>query len=115
MWRTTPLCSHQTISASRATPESARSRKRTRGHRARIWAKMRATSSSAPALADAVVLVGALAERLASCVRHLADQKDDPSTQPETAEASTALASISTALRNSSRARRRSGEALAPS
>src|SRR5215208_5949304 len=32
---------------------------RTRGHRARIWATMRATSSTAPALADAVLPVGA--------------------------------------------------------
>jgi hypothetical protein len=40
------------MSASRAKPESARSTILTRGHRARICRTMRATSSSAPALAS---------------------------------------------------------------
>jgi hypothetical protein len=43
------LASHQLISASRAKPESARSRIWTLGQRARIWAMIRATSSTAPA------------------------------------------------------------------
>ena len=50
--KSTPLVSHQTISSSRAKPESARSRMRTHGHRRRIWATMRATSSTEPAAAS---------------------------------------------------------------
>jgi hypothetical protein len=46
------LASHQLISASRAKLESARSRISTRGQRARIWAMIRATSSTAPAEAS---------------------------------------------------------------
>jgi len=40
------------MSASRAKPESARSRIATRGQRARMWPTMRATSSTAPAEAS---------------------------------------------------------------
>ena len=46
--KSTRLASHPRISASRAKPESARSKISTRGQRARIWATMRATSSTAP-------------------------------------------------------------------
>jgi hypothetical protein len=50
--KSTPLASHQLIKASRANPESARSTMRISGHRARIWATMRAVSSTAPAAAS---------------------------------------------------------------
>jgi hypothetical protein len=50
--KSTPLTSHQLIRASRANPESARSTMRTSGHCARIWATMRAVSSTAPAAAS---------------------------------------------------------------
>jgi hypothetical protein len=46
------LFSHHAISASRAKPESARSKMRTLGQRWRIWATIRATSSMLPALAS---------------------------------------------------------------
>ena len=45
------MTSHQLIRASRAKPELARSTMRTSGHRMRIWATMRAVSSTAPAAA----------------------------------------------------------------
>jgi hypothetical protein len=47
--KSTRFASHHAISASRAKPESPRSRMRTRGQRRRIRATMRATSSIAPA------------------------------------------------------------------
>jgi hypothetical protein len=50
--KSTWFISHQAISASRANPESARSRMRVRGQRLRICATMRATSSTEPALAS---------------------------------------------------------------
>ena len=50
--KSTSLASHQAISSSRAKPLSARSRIRTFGHRLRICATMRATSSTAPAAAS---------------------------------------------------------------
>ena len=50
--KSTRFASHQVIRPSRAKPESARSRMRTRGQRDRIWTTMRATSSAAPALAS---------------------------------------------------------------
>jgi hypothetical protein len=46
------FCSHQTISASRAKPLSARSRIFTRRQRPRIWWTIRAISSTAPAEAS---------------------------------------------------------------
>ena len=48
----TPLASHQAIRSSRAKPLSARNRMRTRGHRRRTCATMRAISSTAPAAAS---------------------------------------------------------------
>src|SRR5215468_6453380 len=48
----TPFASHQAISSSRAKPLSARNRMRTRGHFRRMWATMRATSSTEPAAAS---------------------------------------------------------------
>jgi hypothetical protein len=50
--KSTALFSHQAISASRAKPESARSRIRTAGQRCRMPATIRATSSMLPALAS---------------------------------------------------------------
>src|SRR5262249_40107347 len=50
--KSTPFLSHHPINSSRANPESARSRMRTRGQRVRMRAAMRATSSTAPALAS---------------------------------------------------------------
>lgn len=51
-FESTSLASHQTISASRVNPESARSRMRTLGQVVRIWPTSRATSSKAPAAAS---------------------------------------------------------------
>jgi hypothetical protein len=48
----TPFASHQAIIASRVKPLSARSRMRTFGQRSRMWATMRATSSTAPSAAS---------------------------------------------------------------
>jgi hypothetical protein len=48
--RSTPFASHHAISRLLAKPRSARSVMRTRGHDWRIWATMRAISSTAPAL-----------------------------------------------------------------
>jgi hypothetical protein len=42
------LASHHAMSSSRAKPESTRRTTCTRGQRARIWATMRSTSSTAP-------------------------------------------------------------------
>src|SRR5260370_26233092 len=50
--KSTALFSHQAISASRAKPESARSRRRTAGQRWRMRATTRATSATLPALAS---------------------------------------------------------------
>lgn len=50
--KSTALASHHVIRSSRAKPESARSTMRVRGHRVRMRAARRATSSSAPAAAS---------------------------------------------------------------
>src|SRR3954463_14251978 len=57
--------SHQAIKASRAKPESARSRMRTRGQRVRIRATIRSTSATAPAEAS-MLERRSLAERRAA-------------------------------------------------
>src|SRR3954449_10701938 len=46
--KSTRFCSHQSMSASRAKAESARSTIVTRGQRARTWCTMRWTASTAP-------------------------------------------------------------------
>src|SRR5262245_25291368 len=48
----TPFASHHAINSSRANPLSARTTMRTRGQRLRMWATMRATSSTEPAEAS---------------------------------------------------------------
>jgi hypothetical protein len=68
--RSTRSASHQAISASRANPESARSRMRVLGQRVQTWPTIRATSSTAPALPSyGVRLIGSPAQRLQPAAR----------------------------------------------